>query len=448
MKSDTCSEKLSKAQICLTAAVFLICLAGAYLIKIEYTPDEYARKLLSDWIFENGRLPLGNEQEIIIPGWGFSYGYRPYLSAILAALFEKALSLFTSSEQMLLFGSRLCSVFSATACIYFCFKTGNELFDKKDYSVLYGSLICFTPQVLFLGMYQNCDSLAIAGVSALIYFLVRGWKTGWNIKTSILFGVAVSVCLLSYYSIYGWLLAGALVFLYSCLKDKKIKPSDMMIRIGIIAATVLILAGWFFIRNMAIHNGDIFGMASEEVCRNEQAALGMPLQEYDRPSEQGLGFFETFAARNFRWLHFTLKSAIATFGYMSIWLPEWLYKIFYVVLGSGALLYVLFDMFVKKESIRRRLSVLMISASAITIALSLIQSYFRDFQAQGRYIITVLFMIAYMSGCGYEKVVNKLLSKKGNAENGKKTFNLVYAVSFIWIGLAICVFAAYMSQMF
>ena len=68
MKSDTCSEKLSKVQICLTAAVFLICLAGAYLIKIEYTPDEYARKLLSDWIFENGRLPLGNEQEIIIPG--------------------------------------------------------------------------------------------------------------------------------------------------------------------------------------------------------------------------------------------------------------------------------------------------------------------------------------------------------------------------------------------
>ena len=44
MKSDTCSEKLSKVQICLTAAVFLICLAGAYLIKIEYTPDEYARR--------------------------------------------------------------------------------------------------------------------------------------------------------------------------------------------------------------------------------------------------------------------------------------------------------------------------------------------------------------------------------------------------------------------
>ncbi len=427
------SERLSAFQIGMVATVFLICLVGARYITMQYTPDEIARRLLSDWIYVHGKLPVGDEQEIIIPKWGFSYAYRPYLSAILAAFFQKMFSLFTESNELLLMGSRMGSVFSVTACCYFCLKVGNLIFKKTYLSILFTSIVCFTPQMLFLGMYQNCDSLGVAGVSVLIYCLIKGWETGLSFRGCVGFGIAISFCLLSYYSIYGWLLAGTVVFLFALFIDKGIKTSEAFAKLGVIALTVLVLAGWFFFRNIVLHNGDIFGMASEEISRHQQAALGAYLTEYNNPYEKGQGFFETFFNREYNWVWYTYKSMIGAFGYLSIWLDTWLYVVYVLIIITIILGYLIFVLFTKKDRIRREISVFIFSSAVITVGLSIIQSFFRDFQAQGRYIITVMFAIAYMAACTLER----FSSKKG-----------AVVLTFIWIVLAIFVFTVYMTRMF
>ena len=81
---------LSKAGTALVLLVFAVCLAGALTVSPERCPDETARMRLTGWIYEHGSLPTGNEPETLIPGWGFSYALRPYLSAMIGAFFMKA----------------------------------------------------------------------------------------------------------------------------------------------------------------------------------------------------------------------------------------------------------------------------------------------------------------------------------------------------------------------
>ena len=124
---------------------------------------------------------------------------------------------------------------------------------------------------------------------------------------------------------------------------------------------------------------------------------------------------------------------IGAFGYLSIWLDTWLYVVYVLIIITIILGYLIFVLFTKKDRIRREISVFIFSSAVITVGLSIIQSFFRDFQAQGRYIITVMFAIAYMAACTLER----FSSKKG-----------AVVLTFIWIVLAIFVFTVYMTRMF
>ena len=274
----------------LIAAVFCICLAGAFVLPVEQCPDEYGRQLLSRFIFLRGKLPTGNELEtmimnwkqplfsqelILMPriggydGWGFSYALRPYLSSMIAALFMKLFSLFTESHRILLAASRMCSVLSITGCCWFCLHLGHHLFEKRSSAVLFSAIVCFLPQVQFLGMYQNNDSLALFSASMLLYYLAEGFDRSWPVKSCIGLAIAFSIGLLSYYSIYGWLLMGGVFFVVSILTNSNISDKGRFLfrRVLLILMLCLILAGWFFIRNAMYHNGDFLGLASEQISR-------------------------------------------------------------------------------------------------------------------------------------------------------------------------------------
>ena len=203
---------LDKTELILILSVFVLCLTGAFLVPVEQCPDEHARQLLSDWMFKNGSFPTGDEAETIIPGWGFSYALRPYLSSIVAALFMRLTALFTSSPRALLVASRLCSVLSVTGCSYFCIKTGHLVFKKTISSVVFSFFVCFLPQVLFLGMYQNNDSLSLAAVSMIVFYSTKGCKSQWEYGSCIGLAIGFALALQAYYITYGWVLVGFFLF--------------------------------------------------------------------------------------------------------------------------------------------------------------------------------------------------------------------------------------------
>lgn len=316
MMQGEMKEKNLKWESLLVLLVFFICLAGALLLPMDQCPDEEGRKYLSDWMVRTGTLPTGNEMETMLmswedtsapvlsikpdsdfDGWGFSYALRPYLSAIVGAAFGRITACFTDSPRILLAASRMCSVLSVTLCCAFCLKLGQRLFARRNSAVLFAAIVCFLPQVLFLGMYQNNDSLSLCAVSMMLYFFVEGYDRKWPVKSCAGLAIGFSLGLLSYYSVYGWLLMGAVFCIFAVLTDPDIPDRGGLIlkRAALVAVLCFLLAGWFFIRNALLHDGDFFGIAAEEVSRTKMRGLGYKLHEYvryrerERESEAGHG---------------------------------------------------------------------------------------------------------------------------------------------------------------
>ncbi len=441
---------LTKLQWALGGILFIVCLAGAWKISTNECPDEFARQLLTNYIYKNNRLPYGREPEIIIGTYGFSYALRPYLTSMIGALFMKIISIFSTGEHALLFASRLCSVFSVSICFFYCCKLGNMLFHKSMTSTLFAVMIGYLPQVMFLGMYQNNDIFSLMCVVMLLYYFLIGQKNNWAIRDCIVFAIVISVAFLSYYSIYGWLLTGGIVFLYQFLRNKAMGSRDKIIKLCIISGIVFVLAGWFFIRNAVIHNGDFFGIATENVWRAELREQGVEIQEYYTPCDkENNSFLKFFMDSDYIWLRFTQRSFIGLFGYMNLHLSQGIYDFYYACFAIGILCFLAVAIKCTKTKEDKTLFLILFLSSMITIGLSLYQSYFRDYQPQGRYIISVAILLSYMTAYSSDRIHVNLLPQKDEAVRGNHTvLNTDMVFGILWILMFFRVFFETFPRMF
>ena len=414
--------------------VFMICLTGAYLLPFEQCPDEAARLKLTRWIIDHATLPTGNEPELIIEKWGFSYATRPFLSSIIGAAFAKLAGLITESQRAALMGARMCSVLSVTGCCAFCLLLGGRLFEKRSSARLFAVLVCFLPQVLFLGMYQNNDSLSLFGISMLLYALIGGRDNHWSVGWCVFIGAAMAVCLLSYYTVYGWLLPAVVFCIAACRSDPHIdhKGSFILKRALLIFAVAMCLAGWHFIRTAYHHSMDFLGISAEFTMKSYTETLHLGFQcAYD----MDYSFTYMCVYDKFIWFRKSIKSFIGVFGYMSYYAPFELYYAYFAIFIGGTIAYLLSAVRTRAERGRRHLLLLLIVSSASCVAISLLQSCFRDFQPQGRYIITCILPLAYMLARALDCVENRdhSLLRKMQPQ---------YMLAAVWILLCVCM-AAY-----
>ena len=73
-------------------------------------PDEMERFKIVSYLVNHGRLPHGGDPEIMLDGWGFSYGFQPILPYIVDAFFLKAFGLFSDSVYLSFVAARFGSV--------------------------------------------------------------------------------------------------------------------------------------------------------------------------------------------------------------------------------------------------------------------------------------------------------------------------------------------------
>lgn len=445
MKYVQRKSKLS-SDCLLILLVFCISLTGALLLPVEQCPDEAGRRFLSNWIVSHRELPTGNElgtmlmpwvdasAEIpqIVPdaefqGWGFSYALRPFMSSMIGAGFQLLAARFTDSPWILLAASRMCSVLSITGCCFFCLRLGSRLFMRRSSAVLFAVFVCFLPQVMFLGMYQNNDSLSLCAVSMMLYYWTEGYDRKWPVRSCVGLAVALSLGLLSYYSAYGWLLMVSVFCILAVITDPGISDKGRLVlnRAILITVACLILAGWFFIRNAYLHNGDFLGISSEADSRARMEAMGYRLTNYVRYRENGMSIPAFLLMNRFWWLRMTLMSFVGVFGYLNILLPPALYILYALVIAGGMVLFAV-TLFRRKPSRRDSLfMIMMLLASVVTFLLHFWQSYARDYQPQGRYIITLALLLGFVLAYGMDK-----LSKRVNAR-----LHLAVVFTTVWLGL-------------
>ena len=371
---------------------FIIFSLWAIVQPYNCCPDENMRYDVIRYVFEHNLLPHGGDPAIRNPMWGFSYAFFPYLSGLVSVLFMKAANLFCSNDSMLIIASRMAVVCFGTINVYYTIKIAHQFFDgysKWVFVVLTGTL----PQFVFLSSYMNNDMLAMLSVTMMIFYCIEGDRTAWNLKAKIGLTIAVSICLLSYYNAYPFILFSIAFFVWSHVKNK-LDKNVLIKNVLLISGLVIIFTGWWFIRNAVLYDGDFLGLKTVEHYSNLFAYEHIKPTNRMTPINRGMSVLGMLFGM--KWLALTVMSFIGVFGYMNIYANSWIYLFYGAIFGSG-LLGVILNW--KKTN---KLFFFMAIPALITFTLSIYNSYMNGFQPQGRYVMPGLVVILLFVTAGLD----------------------------------------------
>lgn len=428
------SNKFEKyTELIFLGTIFTLYLVWAVIIPFNEGPDEYMRYEVPKFIYKYGRIPAGNDPLVRDPMWGISYAYYPMLSYIISGVFMKIVGIFNNSEWALLLAARLTSVLFSTGTGFFCLKIGKRFF-KGVYLWVFVILVTFLPQFAFISSYTSCEALSVFSVAWITYALILGKEKKWDIKSTVFLGLGLSCCILSYYNAYGMILAAILFAVMSVLLDKDIEKKGKLLwsRIGIVFLVVLAVAGWWFIRNYIIYDGDILGMTTSSLNAEMYAQEALKPSNRSTPSNMGYSLF--YMLFDMDWLRTSILTFIAVFGSFIVWPPQIVYDIFYTIgiIGFAAMIFIKRK---KEKSVKPDLlfTITMLYMCIITFSISVYYSYFNDFQPQGRYFIANIIAVAYFATSGWQKLSDRLPSVVG------KVLGSTICVTVIFINLFIIV---------
>ena len=397
-------------------AIFLIGLFCYYLIwtvsqPYNSCPDEKMKWDICKYIAEHNSIPDGRDESIRDSAWGISYAFQPILTYMICAVFVKIASIFTTQQFALVVAARLVSTISMTFTIYFVIRIANKLFkDKGIYKYLFIVFIAFQPITAFLASYINNDSTAILAISMIIYLWILGLESNWKTKHCILLGGAVGFCALTYYNAYGYILCSVLICLSSAVLNK-MDAKEIAKKALIVASVAFAIAGWWFVRNAIIYDGDILGTKTQNEYGDKYALEQYKPSVRKTPENSNESIWHML--NEDAWANTTAKSFVGIFGYQSILMSNKIYYLYlslWLIGGLGCLLKFK-DLFIykKEEKSKYILNYIFVIAIIIPILLSIIYSYTSDFQPQGRYIMGIIIPFVYFVVNGIQTMLEKFI---------------------------------------
>lgn len=400
-------------------AIFLIGLFCYYLIwtvsqPYNSCPDEKMKWDICKYIAEHNSIPDGRDESIRDSIWGISYAFQPILTYMICAVFVKIASIFTTQQFALVVAARLVSTISMTLTIYFVIKIANKLFkDKGIYKYLFIVFIAFQPITAFLASYINNDSTAILAISMIIYLWILGLESNWKTKHCILLGGAVGFCALTYYNAYGYILCSVLICLSSAVLNK-MDAKEIAKKALIVASVAFAIAGWWFVRNAIIYDGDILGTKTQNEYGDKYALEQYKPSVRKTPENSNESIWHML--NEDAWANTTAKSFVGIFGYHSILMSNKIYYSYlslWLIGGLGCLLKFK-DLFIykKEEKSKYILNYIFVIAIIIPILLSIIYSYTSDFQPQGRYIMGIIIPFVYFVVNGIQTMLEKFIKSE------------------------------------
>lgn len=422
--------------ICSFVLVFYISLH----LDNRLTPDELSRFKVPEFIQKNNKLPTGFEEEVRIPLWGFSYAFRPYFAQLLSAFFMKICSSFDDSLYCMYVAGRFVSVLAYVGTFVLAYLIGCELFKRKGIPELFAVSIAALPQSVFLGAYINNDALSLTECMGMAYIWILIYKYGLKNKYCISLGVVIGFAFLTYYNNASFVICSILVCLYCAIFREKLSAIEILKKAGLTVISAFVIAGGWMIRNAILYDGDFLGMKTENLYGELYAVDTL------KPDNMFNGFHMCGSFVNFvkytilggtaGWFGLTYKSFIGVFGYMSVFLPAWIYVLSFVLFVTGVIAFIIYwksESNIAKQS-RIFIALVLFVSFALPPTFSYMQSYLRDYQAQGRYMIASLIPLTVCWVCGASFIAD-LLAKKIKKRNIEFIFICVLAIGIICVSL-------------
>lgn len=396
------------------AVFMLICfvyyLSWNFAQGINYAPDEAMRMDVTLFMLEHNRLPVGDE--LIHPIWGFSYAHMPTVLCNALGFFCVKLALpFTTNTLHLYYAARMVSVLAGVGTVYFLIKSSKLLFSSNT-RWIFIVLVSFIPQFAFLSSYVNNDSLAVFGSSAIFYAWAYVIKNKWDYKIASVLVFGMSVCALSYYNSYAWILVSIPFCIITYLKQNPKDYKGMFKLGGFVTAATLIIICYPFIRHQILY-GDFLGLSTGAEFGEIFAQPGMKPSERLSLKERGVGLWDMLFGKTYKWVSKTFESFFGLFGYMEFRSPSVVYEFYklFFVAGAASLLCALILNLLKKEKISRSTVLLFVClalVTVITVALSVYRSYTDDFQPQGRYCYPAVIPICFAVARGFDEALMRI----------------------------------------
>lgn len=451
------------------AALFVFLLLWAVVQPLNASPDEHMRYQIVEYIMKHGTLPEGGDPEIRNELWGISYAFSPITSYIIGAVFGKIAALFSAAEMAPVIGARLVNVIFGTLTGFLCLRIGKRMM-KPGAAWLFATMVCFLPGAVFIHSYVNMDSIAVCSTAWILLCWCKALQNGWSGKLCVELGLALSVCALSYYNAYGFALCTIFYFCISMLVCRE-KRWDWkaLVKYGLlITAVVLVCAGWWFVRNAILYDGDFLGRNASSMYGELYAVEELKPSNIMTPKKMGQSIWDMLfwvpGEWNYNWLSTVVVSFIGTFGYMDIFMPKlWSYLyVFFFAAGALCVLPRLPELFevrrIRKEVTDRRedaegsvtkmtvyrkkgwkmegvFHLCLAGAAVIPVILLVIYAYSVDFQAQGRYLMPMLIPFMYFLSKGFEHVVERV---RGNVKIRQGIYG---ALCFLYLLSAVLVYA-------
>jgi 4-amino-4-deoxy-L-arabinose transferase-like glycosyltransferase len=418
-------------EIIFIAGMFFVYLLWAGTIPFNRAPDEYMKWDLIRYVFNTGVYPPGYEPALISPLYGNSYAFEPALVYLADALMVRIWSFFSSDTNGFYMAARVISAIISCGAVFIFFRIGKRLFSNKT-AWLFAAGIALLPQYTYLSSYINNDIFGIFCVSLMIYFCVRGIQSKWAWRDCLGLGVGAGLCLLSYYYAYPMLFGGVFFFLATMLLfvNRGIKTGVIYVqKTAVVILMAAAIAGWYFVRNLILYNGDLFAMDASRQCAELNAIPAMKPSARATPQNMGLSFWYMLVQMG--WVKYSAASAFGVFGYMTVLLPVWMYMLFYIVLFAGSVLGFRIKKLISAPAEWKFFSAALFIGAAGTIALSLFYSYTQDFQPQGRYLLQAVIPFACLFCLGVENASRKLKFPVQYALIG--VFGVLNCIAYIYL---------------
>lgn len=411
------ADKLSLGEL-----IFWLLCSGYYFVwsctkPYNYAPDEYMRYPVSKFIFENNRLPVG--AETADNPWGFSYSQMPtMLCNFLGYIPMKIVSLFTNDEYALVVASRFGCVICGAVCLLFLIKI-SKLMIKKPFHWVMIVFVALMPQFCFLCSYINNDICALCGAAMIMYAWVRIIKEGWHTSLSVIMAAGIGICGISYYNSYGWVLMSVFMLLSYFIINKA--DRKRLFKQGlIIAGITLAIMAFPFIRQYVVF-GDLLGFKATSEYGELYAieSLKPSVRRAMTIQAQGIPLWDMLWGMG--WLRLVYKSFIGVFGYMAYPVHPFITRGYFLLLCgmAGIMVYIIIKGIksISRDNIVKEYRyiifyVCLLGSMAIPVVLSIVYSYTNDYQAQGRYIYSMMPGLALIFGISYSVLFGKIRNIK------------------------------------
>lgn len=269
--------------------------------------------------------------------------------------------------------ARLMTALLSVVTVLACYWAGLEASQSHTIGLLAAGLVAFLPQFTFRGMNISNDALVTLLCAVALYLIVRIARRGFTWPVGLVTAVVIALAFLSKVSAIFMPIPFALVLL-----SDKAPWRTRFSRLGVLILSFVIVAPWL-IRNQVLYGDPFAGRAMITAVSDLVAVKPLTSSYFDL-------IFPLFLFHSF----------IGGFGWMSLWMPEWLYMLF------GSLMMFSFIGFVIRwirHGIDSRLAVILLTMPVLSFLIVVNINLTFD-QPQGRYLFPALPALAVTGAMG------------------------------------------------